>query len=111
MEASERIKKRCKEMGTTAAAVEKELGFCNGYINSLKAGAVPYDKIRRLADRLDTTIDYLLYGEESKPIHVEVDRLSYERRLINRIERLSDYQVKIMLDIIGEMTGDRDGDR
>jgi transcriptional regulator with XRE-family HTH domain len=111
VEASERIKKRCREIGTTAAAVERDLGLSNGYINNMKLESVPHDKIRRIADRLGTTVDYLLYGITEKPVVVEIDRLSCERHMIRQIERLSDYQLKILSDIIDEMTGGDDGDR
>jgi hypothetical protein len=77
----------------------------------MKLESVPHDKIRRIADRLGTTVDYLLYGITEKPVVVEIDRLSCERHMIRQIERLSDYQLKIMSDIMDEMTGGDDGDR
>jgi transcriptional regulator with XRE-family HTH domain len=112
MDASERIKKRCKEIGVTVREVEIELDFSNGYINKLRAETVPHDKIKKIADRLDTSVDYLLYGEDGTEILVEpIDRLSAERRLINRLADLSDAQVKLMLDMVSQMTGKDYGDR
>lgn len=112
MDASERIKKRCKEIGVTVREVEIELNFSNGYINKLRAETVPYDKIKKIADRLETSVDYLLYGKDGNEIIVEpIDRLSAERRLINRLADLSDAQVKLMLDMVSQMTGKDYGDR
>ena len=112
MDASERIKSRCREMDLTVRDVERDLGFSNGYINNLKAESVPHGKIKQIADHLDTTVDYLLYGEDGTEIIIEpIDRLSAERRLINRLADLSDAQVKLMLDMVSQMTGKDYGDR
>lgn len=113
MDAADRIKERIKEAGKSVRRVEIDLDLSNGYINKLNSDTVPYDKIKKIADYLGTSIDYLLYGKDGKiEMQIETyDRLDCERRLIRRLADLSDAQVKLMLDMISQMTGKDYGDR
>lgn len=111
MNISERIKERCKEVGTNPRRIEQELNLSNGYIGKIKDDTVQYGRISRIAEKLQTTPEYLIYGITEKPVVVEIDRLSCERHMIRQIERLSDYQLKILSDIMDEMTGGDNGDR
>lgn len=60
----ERIQELCKQNNTNVKTVEQALGFSNGTIGKWKkAQDVPYGKIKAVADFLNTTPEYILYGE------------------------------------------------
>lgn len=71
MNSVERVKKLCKERKIPISKLEKELGFSNGYIGQLKRGTFPDDRIRKIADYLGVTAEYLMTGKQvalhSKP--------------------------------------------
>lgn len=64
MDAVERIKKICKERKIAISKLEKECGFANGYIRSLKEGTIRSDRLFKIADYLDVNPKYLQYGEK-----------------------------------------------
>ena len=60
----ERLKAVCKERGTTVTAMLKELGFSTGGTGYWKKGQLPKgDVLAAIADYLQTSIDYLIFGE------------------------------------------------
>lgn len=61
----ERIKKKCKEKGTSMNALEKELGFGNGSIRLWDKKEPGSQKVILVAERLDLSLDWLLTGKES----------------------------------------------
>jgi transcriptional regulator with XRE-family HTH domain len=65
MNCVERIKAICKERKLPISRLEKELGFANGYFNQLRKGTLPADRLRKVANKLDVSEDFLLYGEET----------------------------------------------
>ena len=56
----DRVKKLCKDNGIAISKLEKELGFGNGYIGQLRKGTFPDDRLRKIADYFNVSIDYLL---------------------------------------------------
>lgn len=58
----QRIKELCKKMGLTVTGLEKELGFARGSLSKIDQHIPSADKIKKLAERLETTPDYILYG-------------------------------------------------
>ena len=65
MNCVERIKAICKEQKLPISRLEKELGFANGYFNQLRKGTMPADRLRKVANKLQVSEDFLLYGEEA----------------------------------------------
>ena len=63
----ERARALCKEKGIRISQMEKDVGFANGYFNPKKSGMIASDRIVALAEYLDTTVEYLLSGEEKRP--------------------------------------------
>ena len=59
MNTVEFVKKICKERNIPLSRMEKSLGFANGYIGGLKKGTFPSDRLRKIADYLGVTPDYL----------------------------------------------------
>ena len=60
----ERISALIKQNGLSLNAVEKQLGFGNGAIKRFDTNSPSIDKISSLAVFLNTSIDYLVFGEE-----------------------------------------------
>jgi hypothetical protein len=44
--------------------LETGCGFSNAYIRGLKKGTLPDDRLATVAEYLNVSVDYLLYGEE-----------------------------------------------
>lgn len=55
----ERIKELCKEQRTTIAALERECGFANGSIRKWDKSPTTYDRLLKVANALNTTVEYL----------------------------------------------------
>jgi len=64
MNSAERIRDLCKEKGIPLSRIERELGFANGYLGT-KKGDLPPARLRMVADYLEVSQDFLLYGEDS----------------------------------------------
>ena len=59
MAVGEFIKSVAKDKGTSAAKIERELGFSNGYIGTVRDSSFPYDRLLKIAKHLDVSPDYL----------------------------------------------------
>ena len=66
----QRIKELCKKVGVTVTGLENELGFARGSLSKIDQHVPSADKVRKIAERLGSTPDYILYGtlEEHKSI-------------------------------------------
>ena len=64
MNTVERIKSICKEQKIAISTLEKECGFSNGYIGQLRKGSMPDDRLRKVADFLELSTNYLMYGAD-----------------------------------------------
>lgn len=62
MTTTERIIKLCKEKNIPISKIEKDLGFGNGYLKSLKKGDIPYKRLELVSEYLEVGIDYLIFG-------------------------------------------------
>lgn len=68
------IYKVCKEKGTTPTTVLKELGFSTGNVSKWKNGSVPNIEITlAIAKHLNTSLDYLITGEEAHRSALSID--------------------------------------
>ncbi|MBQ3691812.1 MAG: helix-turn-helix domain-containing protein [Clostridia bacterium] len=60
----ERLKSLCKERNTTVTNMLSELGLSTGSTGNWKKGQIPKgDILAKIADYLDTSIDYIVFGE------------------------------------------------
>lgn len=66
MNSVERVKAICKERGIAISKLEKACGFSNGYISQLKKGVFPTDRIKKISEYLELSVEYLMTGEESE---------------------------------------------
>ena len=72
----ERIQELCKLNNTNVKTIEQTLGFSNGTIGKWsKAQDVPYGKIKAVAELLNTTPEYILYGKLN--VHKSVSGKAY----------------------------------
>lgn len=63
----ENVKKAAKNKGYSINKLEKELGFARSYIGKFKTITPSADKIKKIADFLDVSSEYLLAGDEKNP--------------------------------------------
>lgn len=56
----ERIRKLCKERNISIYRLEKELGFSSCSICKWKSSSPSVDKLRKVADYFQISVDYLL---------------------------------------------------
>lgn len=63
-----RIRVLCRSKNTSITKIEEELRFANGTIGKWKNGKrmPPLEKVILIADRLDTTPEYILRGEQQE---------------------------------------------
>lgn len=59
MTVGEFIKSLAREKGTSAAKIERDLGFSNGYIGGRRGRSFPYDRLVKIAEYLDVSPEYL----------------------------------------------------
>lgn len=65
MNSVERVKSICKVRKIPISKLEKDLGFSNAYIAQLRKGTFPADRLRKIANYLGVSDEYLLTGEEA----------------------------------------------
>lgn len=65
MDNVDRVKSICKDRKIPISKLEKECGFSNGYVRSLRNGTFPADRLNIIASYLGLSVDYLLTGQEN----------------------------------------------
>lgn len=63
----ERIENMRKSAGISQGKLEKELGFSNGSISKWKNSTPTPDRLQKLADFFNVSVDYLITGEKKTP--------------------------------------------
>lgn len=60
----QRLKEECKKKGTSVSVMLKNLGLSTGSTGYWKKGKLPNGEVlAQIANYLDTSIDYLIFGE------------------------------------------------
>jgi transcriptional regulator with XRE-family HTH domain len=107
----ENIQKLCLVKGTNIANLQKELGFSNGSIYRWGTNSPSVDKLQKVADYFNTTIDFLLSGESSaNKIELVINNLLKDLsigneqsvNILNSAKGLSDEQQKELLLVIAK---------
>ena len=62
----ENVKEAAKSKGYSINRLEQELGFARSYIGKFKTITPSADKIKKIADFLDVSPDYLMTGKEKE---------------------------------------------
>ena len=86
----ERIEKLRKEAGLSQGKLEKELGFSNGSISKWKNSTPTYDRLQKVANYFNVSVEYLASGElpENTPPLTPRDEKDIEKILNNTRDQL-----------------------
>ncbi|MDE6665585.1 MAG: helix-turn-helix domain-containing protein [Ruminococcus sp.] len=104
----ERLRNICKERGTTVTNMLSKLGIATGSTGNWKRGSLPNgDILMKIADYLNTSIDYILFGEFRSDLNsdekqlVELYRLTPDRakyKVICDMERIVQEEIRKLSD-------------
>ena len=99
MNSVERVRKLCKERKIPVYRLEKDLGYANGYINQLRKGVFPADRLLEIANYFSVSVDFLMTGSETEkaPALTEKDRRDVAKDV---------YQIMQSLESSGELMFD-----
>lgn len=90
MTLKERIKDLCKQHGISMNKLEGELGFGKGYISKLGTSQPNANKLQKIADYFNVSLDYLLNGERGQdPSLTAKDERDIAKDLDNIMRKLS----------------------
>ncbi len=112
----ERIKLLCKQNGISVNKLEEMIGVASGYLCKIDKHKPSHEKIQKIAECLNVSIEYLLTGEEptfdsfytdkNADFLIEITKMSKEKNFIDAITRymsLSNNNKKSINDIIDFM--------
>lgn len=89
----ERIEQLRKAQNLSQGKLEKELGFSNGSISKWRNSTPTYERLQKVADYFNVTVDYLMTGEDSsdkKEVTLTPrDERDIKKDLDNIMEKLS----------------------
>ncbi len=66
----ETIKKLCKDKGVSVTGAEKELGFARGSLCKVNTNKPSIEKVQKLANYFDVSVEYLMTGEKLNNIQL-----------------------------------------
>lgn len=92
---SEIVMDLCRERNIPVSKLEKDLGFSNAYIASLRKGTFPADRAVKIAEYFHVDLSYIL-GSETKEEHMS----EIKKSAIDMIADMNDDQVKKLIIII-----------
>ena len=78
------IKMLCTKKGVTITGTEKELGFSRGSLCKVDTSKPSMEKVQKLADYFDVSVDYLMTGKET-PENREITLTARDSREITKI--------------------------
>ena len=78
----ERIKKIAKTKGETLTSIERELKFSKSSMRKWDIQSPSIDKLIKVAEYLDTTIDFIATGKEKYEIMEKWNKLDYDEKKI-----------------------------
>ena len=94
MNAVERVKTICKERKIPISKLESDCGFSNGYIGQLRKGVFPDDRILKIAEYLNVSVDYLMTG---KDMEFTIEMAEIDGQLIMMDKILKEYAIKLCI--------------
>ncbi|MBC1286904.1 helix-turn-helix transcriptional regulator [Listeria booriae] len=77
----ERIKNLCKERGISVSDLERKLDFPNNTVYQWKARVPGMDKLQKVADYFNVSIDYLIGRTNNKYLSAQMEELVNDREL------------------------------
>ena len=113
MNAVERVKTICKERKIPISKLESDCGFANGYIGQLRKGVFPDDRILKIAEYLNVSVDYLMTGKEMEftaemaEIDLELSKMKEMTKLYAlKLSKLSKRDQDTIMSLIDRMNGE-----
>lgn len=103
----ELIKKICKERKIPISRLERECNFANGYINGLKKQTVRADRLQKIADYLDVSVEYLLTGSEGKILGQQKEYYKDAETARLAQEMFEDRDMRVLFDMKKNMDPER----
>lgn len=83
----ERIKSICNEKKISISKLEKECGFSNGYLSHLSKGSLPDDRLNIIANYLNVSIVFLIYGYEADILKdLDMQQVYYVKKNITDVK-------------------------
>ena len=108
----ERIKELCKKKGISVNLLEKNVGVAKGSLCKIDRHKPSAEKMQMLANTLNTTVDYLVSGKETKfssemaMIDVELTDMPLEmKRYALKLANLSVEKQKQIMSLIDMLEG------
>lgn len=89
MALKEKVQTICKAKGIPTYKVEEDCGFAKGYISKLDKSAPSTDKIKKIADYLDVSVDYLLDRDKFINYTVQYDDIDVDVEMLSNIKNSS----------------------
>ena len=86
-----RIETLRNEAGISQCKLEKELGFSNGSISKWKNSTPNPERLKKLADYFDVSVEYLMTGEETR---FTVEQAKIDVQLARQQKRIKEYMLK-----------------
>lgn len=113
MNAVERVKTICKERKIPISKLESDCGFANGYISQLRKGVFPDDRILKIAEYLNVSVNYLMTGNngeftvEMAEIDLELSQMKERIKLYAlKLSKLSKSDQDTIMSLIDRMNGE-----
>lgn len=66
MNSVERVREICRERKIAISKLERDCGFSNGYIHSLKEGKFPATRLYTIANYLNVSPEFLMTGQNAE---------------------------------------------
>ncbi len=101
MNSVECVKKMCKERKIPISRLEKELGFANGYINQLRKGVFPSDRLKQIAEYFGVSVDYLLETADKQP-KMQIKASHWKSNKASRLYMCIDSDLLNSLDLLAK---------
>lgn len=106
MTLKDRIKELCEKNGVTMNKLESDCGFGRGYVSKLEKSTPNSQKLQKIADYFNISLDYLMTGETNQHSDKNLclrSRIENDTELCNALEnyfKLSDAKKKHILELI-----------
>lgn len=97
MTLKERIRELCKSTQISMPNLESALGFGSGTISKWEKSIPSADKLQKVADYFEVTLDYLMKGNDSTTLNARDER-DISRRLEQTLADLENQNTALMFD-------------
>lgn len=106
MTLKDRIKELCEEKNISINKLETDCGFGRGYVSKLGKSTPNSQKLQKIADYFDVSLDYLMTGEPDQTanqgvsLHCVIEKDVELRSALEKYLKLSDSEQEHVLELI-----------